>query len=118
MSSGPASESNPAASEDQADAGQRDAPAPQWRFALYVAGQSPKSMTALGNVRRLCEEFLKGNYEIELIDLVVRPEMAQLDQVFAVPTLIRRMPQPVKRIIGDLSDYQRTLINLDLPLDR
>lgn len=91
---------------------------PRWKFTLYVAGQSPKSMTALGNVRRLCEEYLKGNYDIELIDLMVQPELAQQDQILAVPTLVRRLPQPVKRVIGDLSDYERTLINLDLPMNR
>lgn len=92
--------------------------AARWKFVLYVAGRSPKSMTALGNVQRLCDEHLQDDYEIKVVDLLVNPELAQQDQVFAVPTLVRRTPQPVKRIIGDLSDYQRTLINLDLHIRR
>lgn len=86
----------------------------RWKFRLYVTGQSPKSMTALGNIHRLCEEHLAGNYDIELVDLMLQPERAQQDQILAVPTLVRYLPQPVKRIIGDLSDYERTLRNLDL----
>lgn len=89
-------------------------PEPRWQFRLYVAGQSPKSMAALGNLRRLCEEYLAGDYDIELVDLVVQPELAQQDQILAVPTLVRRLPQPLKRIIGDLSDYERSIRNLDL----
>lgn len=97
---------------------QEDTPAAgtnqRWKFRLYVTGQSPKSMTALGTIHRLCEEHLAGNYDIELVDLMLQPERAQQDQILAVPTLIRYLPQPVKRIIGDLSDYERTLVNLDL----
>ncbi len=98
--------------------GQTRAKAPHWRFAIYIAGKSPKSMTASGNGQRLCDAFLNGNYEIELFDLMLYPEMAQLDHVFAVPTRVRRVPYPIKRIIRDQSDYERTLSNVDLPLDR
>lgn len=85
-----------------------------WRFRLYVAGQSPKSMTALHNVKLLCEQHLAGAYEIELVDLVAEPARAQQDQILAVPTLVRYSPQPVKRIIGDLSDHNLTLSNLGI----
>ena len=98
--------------------GARRGDAPRWRFRLYVAGQSPKSMTALRNVQQLCEEYLAGDYDIELVDLVAHPARAQQDQILAVPTLVRYAPQPVQRIIGDLSDYARTLINLNLDSSR
>lgn len=94
--------------------GVRRSGAPRWRFRLYVAGQSPKSMTALRNVQQLCDEYLAGDYDIELVDLVAHPARAQQDQILAVPTLVRYAPQPVQRIIGDLSDYERTLTNLNL----
>ncbi len=104
MSSRHASQSDPAASVDAAAVEQPGGQAPQWRSALYIAGKSPTSMSELRNVQRLRDELFAGNYEIELVDLMVRPELAQLDQVFAVPTLIRRLPHPIKRIVGDLPD--------------
>jgi len=85
-----------------------------WRFRLYVAGQSPKSLTALHNVKLLCELHLGSAYEIELVDLMAEPGRARQDQILAVPTLVRYWPQPVKRIIGDLSDHKLTLSNLGL----
>lgn len=87
-----------------------------WNLRLYVAGDSPRSRTALNNLRKLCEEWLKGNYDIEVIDLTKRPDLAKADQILAVPTLIRKIPEPMKRIIGDLSNADRALIALDMRL--
>jgi len=85
-----------------------------WELRLYVAGQTPKSMAAFANLKRVCEEHLTGRYTIEVIDLTVTPKLARDDQIVAIPTLIRRLPQPIRRIIGDLSDTERTLIGLQL----
>jgi circadian clock protein KaiB len=85
-----------------------------WNLWLYVAGDSPRSRTALNNLRKLCEERLKGNYNIEVIDLTKRPDLAKVDQILAVPTLIRKIPEPMKRIIGDLSNADRALVALDM----
>lgn len=85
-----------------------------WSLRLYVAGESPRSRTALENLTRLCEERLKGAYRIEVIDLTKRPELAKADQILAVPTLVRRVPEPVKRLIGDLSDSDRALVALEM----
>jgi circadian clock protein KaiB len=81
---------------------------------LYVAGQTPKSLAALSNLKQVCEEHLAGNYEIELIDLLKNPQLAAGDQILAVPTLVRRLPEPLKRIIGDLSNSERVLVGLDI----
>ena len=85
-----------------------------WNLRLYVAGDSPKSKTALGNLQRLCERYLKGKYQIEVVDLKLRPELAKMDQILALPTLVRKIPEPMKRIIGDLSNAERALIGLEL----
>ncbi|HVT79364.1 MAG TPA: circadian clock KaiB family protein [Phycisphaerae bacterium] len=91
------------------------APRPnQWNLRLYVAGQTPKSLAAFANLRRLCEQHLNGRYTIEVIDLVKNPQLAQSDQIFAVPTLVRKIPVPIKKIIGDLSNTERFLIGFDL----
>lgn len=87
----------------------------QWNLRLYVAGDSPRSRTALANLRRLCEAQLAGNYDIEVIDLTKRPDLAKADQILAVPTLIRKVPEPMKRIIGDLSNADRAVVALDMP---
>ena len=81
---------------------------------LYVAGQTPKSLAAFANLKELCELHLAGKYRIEVIDLVKKPQLARDDQVIAIPTLVRRLPQPIRKIIGDLCDTRRTLIGLDL----
>jgi circadian clock protein KaiB len=88
-----------------------------WSLRLYVAGQTPKSLTAFANLKRLCEEHLPGRYRIEVIDLVRAPQLAQGDQIVALPTLIRKLPEPVKRIIGDLSDLERVMVGMDLRPD-
>jgi circadian clock protein KaiB len=85
-----------------------------YRLRLYVAGQTPRSVGAFTNLRRICEEHLNGRYELEIIDLLLQPQLARGDQILAVPTLVRRLPEPVKKIIGDLSDTHRVLVGLDL----
>src|SRR6476619_5733062 len=85
-----------------------------YELRLYVAGQTPKSVLALANLRQICEEHLQGRYEIEVIDLVENPQLAQGDQILALPTLVRRLPEPIKKIIGDLSNTERVLVGLDL----
>ena len=85
-----------------------------YRLRLYVAGQTPKSVLAFANLTRICEEHLQGRYEIEIIDLLENPQLARGDQILAVPTLVRRLPEPIKKIIGDLSNTQRVLVGLDL----
>ena len=85
-----------------------------WKLRLYVAGQTPKSVRAFANLKVLCEEHLKGRYRIELIDLIENPQMARGDQIVAVPTLVRKLPTPVRKIIGDLSDTDRVLVGLAL----
>jgi circadian clock protein KaiB len=85
-----------------------------WRLRLYVAGRSGKSATALRNLERICEEHLQGCYRIEIVDLLENPRLARGDQILAVPTLVRRLPPPVKKIIGDLSNADRVLVGLDL----
>jgi circadian clock protein KaiB len=85
-----------------------------WHLRLYVAGQSPKSLRAFANLKTLCEEHLPGRYEIEIIDLVQQPELARSDDIVAIPTLVRRLPMPLRKIIGDLSNTERVLIGLHL----
>ena len=85
-----------------------------WELRLYVAGQTPKSLTALSNLKRLCENHMAGRYHIEVVDLLKDPKLAKGDQIFAIPTLVRRLPQPIKKIIGDLSNTERVLVGLDL----
>jgi circadian clock protein KaiB len=86
------------------------APRDLWDLWLYVAGQTPKSVTALENLKRLCEEHLKGKYRIEVIDLLKHPHLAKVDQIVAIPTLVRKLPESMKKIIGDLSNTERVLL--------
>jgi circadian clock protein KaiB len=88
--------------------------AERWELRLYVAGQTPKSMAALSNLKKICEAHLKGKYRIEVIDLLLNPQLARADQIVAIPTLIRKLPPPVKRLIGDLSNKERTLVGMEL----
>lgn len=81
---------------------------------LYVAGQTPKCLTAFSNLKKLCEEHLKGQYDIEVVDLLETPALAQGDQILAIPTLVRRLPEPVRKIIGDLSNTERVMVGLDI----
>jgi circadian clock protein KaiB len=86
----------------------------QWQLRLYVAGKTPKSLTAFANLKRICEEHLAGQFEIEVIDLIEHPRLAHDDQIVAIPTLVRKLPEPIRKIIGDLSDTERTLVGLQL----
>jgi len=94
--------------------GRRPPLAKLWQLRLYVAGQTPKSLTAFANLKKICETHLNGRYRIEVIDLVEQPELSRGDQILAIPTLVRRLPEPVRKIIGDLSDTDRVLVGLDL----
>ena len=85
-----------------------------WELRLYVAGQTPKSITAFGNLKKLCEEHLRGRYRIEIIDLLQQPQLAAGDQIVAIPTLVRKLPAPLRKIVGDLRNTERTLVGLNL----
>jgi len=89
-------------------------PSDVWELRLYVAGQTPNSVKAFTNLKRICEQHLKGKYTIEVIDLLKNPQLAAGDQILAIPTLVRKLPQPLKRIIGDLSNTERVLVGLDV----
>jgi circadian clock protein KaiB len=85
-----------------------------WQLRLYIAGLSPNSVAAISNLKKICEDQLKGKYRIEVIDLLEKPQLAKGDQIIAIPTLVRRLPPPVKKIIGNLSKAERTLVGLDI----
>jgi circadian clock protein KaiB len=85
-----------------------------WELRLYVAGKTARSVAAFGNLTRLCEEHLPGKYKIEVVDLLLHPQLAKGDQIVAIPTLVRKLPQPIRKVIGDLSDVDRTLVGLQL----
>ena len=85
-----------------------------WELRLYVAGQTPKSLEAFANLKAICEEHMPGHYEIEVIDLLKNPQLAKGDQIIAIPTLVRKLPEPIRKIIGDLSNTERVLVGLDL----
>jgi circadian clock protein KaiB len=87
---------------------------PMYDLRLYVAGQSPRSVRALENLRRVCDEHLAGRYRVEVIDLLVNPALARGDEIVAVPTLVRKLPEPIRKIIGDLSDTDRVLVGLQV----
>ena len=98
-------------------ASQRPAAKPRiarWELKLYVAGQTAKSLQAFANLKRICEDHLSGEYHIEIIDLLKNPQLAKGDQILALPTVVRKLPEPVRRIIGDLSNTERVLVGLDL----
>src|SRR3954462_2033930 len=86
----------------------------KWELRLYTAGQTPKSLAAFRNLKKVCEEHLSGRYEIEVIDLLANPRLAKDHQIVAIPTLVRKLPDPIRKIIGDLPDVERTLVGLDL----
>ncbi len=101
---------------DERDAPQSPLPedSEQWELRLYTAGQTPKSVLAFKNLKRICDEHMPGRYHIEVIDLMENPRLAKDDQIVAIPTLVRRLPAPLRKIIGDLSDEERTLVGLQL----
>ena len=86
----------------------------KYQLRLYVAGQTPKSIKAFANLKKICEEHLKGRYSIEVIDLLENPQLAKGDQILAIPTLVRKLPEPIRKIIGDLSNTQRVLVGLNI----
>lgn len=86
----------------------------KWDLKLYVAGQTPKALETFNNLKRICDEHLTGRYRIEIIDLLQRPQLAKGDQILALPTLVRRLPEPIKKIIGDLSNTERVLVGLNI----
>ena len=91
---------------------------PEWQLRLYVAGQTARSTAAIANLERLCKTHMDGRYEIEVVDLLKNPTLAEGDQILAVPTLVRKLPEPIKKIIGDLSNEARVLVGLDVkPMD-
>ncbi len=92
----------------------REKPEAKWDLRLYVAGQTPRSLQAFANLKRICDEHLTGRYNIEVVDLLRNPQLAKGDQILALPTLVRKLPEPVRKIIGDLSDTERVLVGLDL----
>jgi circadian clock protein KaiB len=85
-----------------------------YELRLYVAGQTSRSLAALANLKQICEEHLRGRYRIEVIDLLKQPQLAKGDQILALPTLVRRLPEPIRKLVGDLSDTERALVGLDL----
>jgi circadian clock protein KaiB len=99
---------------DSSDAGDESDESMEFNLRLYVAGQTPKSLAAIANLKKICEENLAGRYRIEVIDLVVTPQLAAGDQIVAIPTLVRRLPPPLKRMIGDLSNTEKVIVGLDL----
>ena len=88
--------------------------AAEWQLYLYIAGQTPKSVTALSNIKKYAEEYLKGKYTIEIIDLLEDPKRARSEEIFAVPTLLRKFPEPIRKIIGDLSNEEKVLVGLNI----
>ena len=94
--------------------GSNDQPAKLWQLRLYVTGQTPKSLTAFSNLKKFCENHLRGRYRITMIDLVKQPQLAKGDQILAIPTVVRKLPKPVRIIIGDVFDTERVLVGLDL----
>lgn len=88
--------------------------AAEWELRLYIAGQTPRSLAAFANLERICEEHLKGRYRLEVVDLMKNPTLARGDQILAVPTLVRKLPYPMKKIIGDLTNEERVLVGLDV----
>ncbi len=90
------------------------APIKLWELRLYVAGQTPKSVAAMSNLERICDQHLHGQYRIEVVDLLKNPQLAQGDQIVAIPTLVRKLPEPIKRVIGGLSNIERVLVGMDI----
>jgi circadian clock protein KaiB len=113
MKTTPSSKRTRAAKNGSATDGDGDA-SNRWNLRLYVAGQTPRSLTAFQNLKNICEEYLEGEYHIEVVDLMENPTLARGDQILAIPTLVRKLPQPIRKIIGDLSNTERVLVGLDI----
>ncbi len=93
---------------------QHSPPPGDWVLRLYIAGQTPKSLAAMSNLHRICDEHLAGKFQIEVIDLLEKPQLAEGDQIIAIPTLVRKLPEPIRKVIGDLSNVEKALVGLDL----
>jgi len=113
MSVSPRKPKTPAPAKKRPARSETKAPA-TWNLRLYVAGQTPKSLAAFSNLKRLCDEHLPGRYNIEVVDLVKQPHLAMNDQIVALPTLVRKLPEPIKRIVGDLSNTERVVLGMEL----
>jgi circadian clock protein KaiB len=96
----------------------RNRSAVKWNLRLYVAGQTPKSLEAIANLKNICEEHLQGKYRIEVVDLLLKPKLAMGDQIVAIPTLVRKLPHPMRKIVGNLSNLERVLIGLDIKSEK
>ena len=108
----------PVAAPEPLGAGEPQGHEHPFELRLYVAGQTPKSVNAFNNLRRICEEHMPGQYQIEVVDLLENPKLAKGDQILAIPTLVRKLPSPIRKIIGDLSNTERVLVGLDIrPLE-
>ena len=105
-------------SENIPDSVQEAKPPATWVLRLYIAGQTPKSLAAISNLHRICEDHLAGQFHIEVIDLLENPQLAEGDKIIAIPTLVRKLPAPLRKIIGDLSDTEKTLVGLQLKPDQ
>ena len=103
-----------AVSKEKGKIAKTDATEVIWSLRLYVAGQTQNSITAFANLKNICEEHLAGKYRIEVIDLLKNPQLAKGDQIIAIPTLVRKLPEPIKKIIGDLANTERVLVGLDI----
>ena len=110
--------SKPPGKKAQRGAGKTSAKREHWNLRLYVAGQTAKSIAAIANLKRICEQHMDSQYEVEVIDLIKQPQLARSDQIIAIPTLVRKVPSPTRRIIGDLSSTERVLVGLDLSPDK
>jgi circadian clock protein KaiB len=104
---------NPAAGQERGNAPSAE-PEPEWELRLYIAGQGARSVTAFTNLKKLCEAHLAGRYRLEVIDLLEHPQLSRNDQIIAIPTLVRSLPTPIRRVVGDLSNTERTLVGLQL----
>src|SRR5205814_9854306 len=105
---------SPAADTETASSPSQSTPEDTWELRLYVAGQSAKSMAAFANLKKMCEQYLPGRYDIEVVDLLKNPQLAAGDQIVAIPTLVRKLPEPIRKIVGDLSNSEQTLVGLQL----
>lgn len=109
-----AEETKPRSLQQIAENAGADPAEDMWDLRLYIAGQTPRSVAAFANLKKICEEHLQGRYNIEVVDLVKHPQLAAGDQILAIPTLVRKLPQPLRKIVGDLRDTERTLVGLQL----
>ena len=114
VSAGPGIASEPGGSSERGESADSKSAAEMWELCLYIAGQTPRSLVAFKNLRALCETHLAGKYSIQVVDLLENPSLARIDQIVAIPTLVRKLPTPVRKLVGDLSNTDRAIVGLDL----